>query len=270
MEYKTILSGLFERLSGFRQKRPYAGQKYELMGITAELIDVICQLRDDVLRRFSQEAVIDLDLDVDYGQLAEQALQAELPDGLEGWDSKMSEDLTHTEIVSRLEGDLSESFPQMITQMDNLRLQQLAMVTNETLGELNSVLLKIADAKVRPHRDEEYYIHGNALLSRIKISHKGKAHSFVFFGYSYFTCFYRIAIKFNAVLFAFYLTNLLEHPLDILSIAANAPRHEVNVQSRTGLEPIVGIKQRAAFQDKPILVFANGKPVQQAFLEITR
>lgn len=156
MEYKTILSGLFERLSGFRQKRPYAGQKYELMGITAELIDVICQLRDDVLRRFSQEAVIDLDLDVDYGQLAEQALQAELPDGLEGWDSKMSEDLTHTEIVSRLEGDLSESFPQMITQMDNLRLQQLAMVTNETLGELNSVLLKIADAKVRPHRDEEY------------------------------------------------------------------------------------------------------------------
>ena len=156
MEYKTILSGLFERLSGFRQKRPYAGQKYELMSITAELIDAIRQLRDDALRRFSQEAVIDLDLDVDYGQLAEQALQAELPDGLEGWNSKMSEDLTHTEIVSRLEGDLSESFPQMITQMDNLRLQQLAMVTNETLGELNSVLLKIADAKVRPHRDEEY------------------------------------------------------------------------------------------------------------------
>ena len=87
MEYKTILTGLFERLSGFSKERPQAGQKYRLMGITAELLEVIRQLRTEVLVRVSQEAPIDVDIDIDYGETAGQALQAKLPEDMAGWQS---------------------------------------------------------------------------------------------------------------------------------------------------------------------------------------
>ena len=70
--------------------------------------------------------------------------------------------------------------------------------------------------------------------------------------------------------FTSYLTNLLEHTLDVLGIVADAPRHEVDIQGWTRLKAIVGIEQRAAFQNEPILVFTDGKSIQQTFLEVTR
>ena len=53
MDLNSILTGLFEKLSGFSKERPHAGQKYRLMGITAEYVNVIRQLRTEVLTRVS-------------------------------------------------------------------------------------------------------------------------------------------------------------------------------------------------------------------------
>ena len=111
MDLNTTLTGLFERLSGFSKERPQAGQKYRLMGITAELLEVIRQLRTEVLTRVSQEAPIDVDIDIDYSEMAERALQVELPVNLEGWqsDKTLSEMLAETVVVGRLEAPEAET-----------------------------------------------------------------------------------------------------------------------------------------------------------------
>ena len=90
----------------------------------------------------------------------------------------------------------------------------------------------------------------------------------VFLGDGNLTRFYRVAVKRNAILGAGYLAYLAEYTLDVLGIVADAPCHEVDVQGGSRLKPVVGIEQRTAFQDKPVLVFADRQPVQQAFLEI--
>ena len=158
MDIKSILSGLFERLSGFSKERPHAGQKYELLGITADMMDVIRQLRDDVLRRVSQEAVIDVDIDTDYSEMAELTLKAELSTALPCWQSgsTVSESLAKTEIMERLEADTAEGLASITSSVDSVTLPQLVAVANETLGELSSVLLEIDAQLKRPHSKDEY------------------------------------------------------------------------------------------------------------------
>ena len=158
MDLKTTLTGLFERLSGFSKERPQAGQKYRLMGITAELLEVIRQLRTEVLVRVSQEAPIDVDIDIDYGETAGQALQAKLPEDMAGWqsDKTLSEMLAETVVVGRLEAPEAETVTSLFASTDGLSLPQLVQVVNETLGELNSVLLRIDAQLKRRHSKEEY------------------------------------------------------------------------------------------------------------------
>ena len=158
MDFNTILSGLFEKLSGFSKERPHAGQKYRLMGIMAEYVEVIRQLRTEVLTRVSQEAPIDVDIDIDYGEMAELALQAELPEDMAGWqsDKTLSEALAETEIVRRLEAPEAEAVTSIFASTDGLSLPQLVQVVNETLSELNSVLLQIDAQLKRRHSKEEY------------------------------------------------------------------------------------------------------------------
>jgi len=158
MDFNTRLTGLFEKLSGFSKERPHAGQKYRLLGITADFVEVIHQLRTDVLRRVSQEAVIDVDTDIDYSEMAERALQAELPVDVKGWQSEktLSETLAETEVVGRLGTDDAEALTGLFAGVDCLSLPQLVQVVNETLGELNSVLLQIDAQLKRRHSKEEY------------------------------------------------------------------------------------------------------------------
>ena len=115
-----MLTGLIERVSGSREDRPTAGTKYRLMGLVADIAAVAQTLQTEVLARVSQEAVIDADIDVDYGLLSEQILLMEMPEY----------------------GD------------DEVR-HQTALV-NDALGGLSSVLGLIADQLERRHKDEEY------------------------------------------------------------------------------------------------------------------
>lgn len=158
MDFNSILTGLFEKLSGFSKERPHAGQKYRLMGITAEFVNVIRQLRTEVLTRVSQEAPIDVDIDIDFSEMAERALQAELPGDLEGWqsDKTLTEVLVETEVMGRLDANDAEAITSAFAAMDSLSMPELVQVVNETLGELNSVLLQI-DAQLKRHHSKEEY-----------------------------------------------------------------------------------------------------------------
>lgn len=158
MDLNSILTGLFEKLSGFSKERPHAGQKYRLMGITAEFVNVIRQLRTEVLTRVSQEAPIDVDIDIDYSEMAERALQAELSGDLEGWqsDKTLTEVLVETEVMGRLDANDAEAITSAFAAMDSLSMPELVQVVNETLGELNSVLLQI-DAQLKRHHSKEEY-----------------------------------------------------------------------------------------------------------------
>lgn len=115
-----MLTGLIERVSGSREDRPTAGTKYRLMGLVADIAAVAQTLQTEVLARVSQEAVIDADIDVDYGLLSEQILLMELPEA-----------------------------------GDDAVCEQTALV-NDALGGLSSVLGLIADQLERRHKDEEY------------------------------------------------------------------------------------------------------------------
>ena len=77
-DYKNILTGVAERLSSLREERPSAGTKYRLMGVAADITEVTEALSKQVLERVKQEAVLDVDVDVDFDVMAEEILSWEL------------------------------------------------------------------------------------------------------------------------------------------------------------------------------------------------
>jgi len=119
MDYKNILTGVADRLSSLREERPSAGTKYRLMGVVADISEVTECLSKEVLERVKQEAVLDVDVDVDFDVLAEEVLSWEL--------TAAKEDL-----------------------LENTQL------VNDTLGGLNDVLTQISSQLERRHKDDEY------------------------------------------------------------------------------------------------------------------
>ena len=119
MELKDILTGVADRLSGLREERPSAGTKYRLMGVAADVAEVTEQLSKEVLERVKQEAVLEVDVDVDFDALAEEVLSWEL-----------------------------------VTTSEDL--QENTQVVNDSLGGLNDVLTQISSQLERRHKDDEY------------------------------------------------------------------------------------------------------------------
>ena len=158
MEYKTILTGLFERLSGFREKRPHAGRKYELLGIISDMGNVIWQLKNDVLQRVMQEAPVDVDVDIDYTEMANRALQLELPERPSDWEDyeATSDSSDGLWLEDRMDDEAVEISIRVISDVNRLSMTQLARVANETLSKLNSVMVQIVEGLARRHSNEEY------------------------------------------------------------------------------------------------------------------
>ena len=119
MELKDILTGVADRLSGLRDEQPSAGTRYRLMGAAADIAEVTEQLSKELLERVKQEAVLDVDGDVDFDALAEEVLSWEL-----------------------------------VTTGDGL--EELTQQVNDALGGLNDVLTQISSQLERRHKDEEY------------------------------------------------------------------------------------------------------------------
>lgn len=119
MDYKDILTGVADRLSSLRGERLSAGTKYRLMGMAADIAEVAETLSAEVLERVRHEAVLDVDADTDFDQLAEEVLSWELT----------------------VAGD---------------DLQELTLQVNSALGSLSEVLAEISSQLDRRHKDEEY------------------------------------------------------------------------------------------------------------------
>ena len=119
MEVKNMLTGVAARLSSLREERPSAGTKYRLMGMVADITEVTEQLSKEVLERVKQEAVLDVDVDVDFDVMAEEVLSWELTTTKE-------------------------------------ELQENTQLVNDALGGLNDVLTQINSQLGRHHRDDEY------------------------------------------------------------------------------------------------------------------
>ena len=72
-----MLTGVAARLSSLREERPSAGTKYRLMGMVADITEVTEMLSKEVLERVKQEAVLDVDMDVDFDVMAEEVSSEE-------------------------------------------------------------------------------------------------------------------------------------------------------------------------------------------------
>lgn len=121
-EYKAILSGLLGKIESCRKEQLSAGTKFRLMGLGADIMEVVDMMQHEVLDVVSHEAVLEADADIDYTELSEQLLTLELP-----------ECGNEDEVVREQKG-----------------------LVNEALGMLSDVLVQIADQLERRHKDEEY------------------------------------------------------------------------------------------------------------------
>ena len=118
-DIKDILTGLFEEIERVKKKRPSPGTRYRLMALVADITEVTEHLSREVLERVKQEAVLDVDVDVDFDVMAEEVLS---------WELVMTGD------------DL----------LENIQLG------NDALGGLSDVLTQISSQLERSHKDEEY------------------------------------------------------------------------------------------------------------------
>ena len=117
-DYRIILTGVADRLSSLREERPSAGTRYRLMGVVADITEVTETLSKQVLERVKQEAVLDADVEVNFGVMAEEVLS---------WELVMTGD------------DLQEQTQQV----------------NEALSGLSGVLTQISSQLERHHGNEE-------------------------------------------------------------------------------------------------------------------
>ena len=122
IEYKNILTGVFDMVSGLKEERLSAGTRYRLMGLVADITEAVQTLQQEVLERVSREAVLDADVDIDYTEMSELTKSVELPERADA---------------------------------DDAVGEQIRLV-NEGLAELSNVLAQIAQQLVRRHKDDEY------------------------------------------------------------------------------------------------------------------
>ena len=120
-DYKTMMTDLFDKIERYKAEPPTAGTQYRLMGLVADMMEVT-QTLQEVLQRVSQDAVLDVDIDMDYAALSEQVLTMEVEEKAGA-------------------GEV---------------MHEQTRMANEALGSLSSVLGKIDGQLTRHHKDEEY------------------------------------------------------------------------------------------------------------------
>ena len=121
-DWKNMIAELRDDAGRLGEKTLVAGTRFRLMALVADMTEVTAMLQTEVLTRVSQEAVLDADADVDYGELAEEVLAMEMDEGAE---------------------------------QDESVGEQVVLV-NEAIAALSSMLAQIAEQLERRHRDEEY------------------------------------------------------------------------------------------------------------------
>ena len=122
MDHRKTLDKLFERVEEMRREELSAGTKYRLQGLVADITEVAQVLKRSVLDVARHEAMLDLDEDVDYMEMAERVMGVELVECF---------------------------FP-------SEELTKQTQLVNEALGVLSDLLREINEQLRRPHRSEEF------------------------------------------------------------------------------------------------------------------
>ena len=117
-----MLCALYQKIELFKGETPSAGTKFRLMGLVADIAEVMEKLQREVLEVVRNEIVLDADTDIDYMKMSEQAMAMELVE--QEW------------------------------QADGLR-EQTQMV-NDALVGLANTLADIAGQLERHHSEAEY------------------------------------------------------------------------------------------------------------------
>ena len=120
--YKDIILNQFKKIELIKVETPSAVTKYRLMGLAADVTELAQTLRNEVLSKVTKDALLDVDVDMDFTEVSEQVLAQEL----------------HLDSVA-----------------DEVILEHVNLV-NAALSELNNVLVMIAEQLERPHKDDEY------------------------------------------------------------------------------------------------------------------
>lgn len=121
-DYKDTILNQFKKIELIKVETPSAGTKFRLMGLAADVTELAQTLRNEVLSKVMKDALLDVDVDMDFTELSEQVLAQEL----------------HLDSVA-----------------DEVILEHVNLV-NEALSELNNVLVVIAEQLERHHKDDEY------------------------------------------------------------------------------------------------------------------
>lgn len=117
-----MIKTLFEKIEQFRIETRSAGTKYRLLSLKADIDEVTQAYSENVLTKVSNEAVLDVDVDIDFNEMGMMVINEEL-------DPRIT---------------------------DKPEICQLIDDVNESLGELHDVLARIAKQLERRHKDDEY------------------------------------------------------------------------------------------------------------------
>lgn len=120
-EIKDVIINLLSEVDRIKGMCVTAGTKYRLMAVAADITEVAEKLKNQVLARVCQEAVLDVDVDIDYMELSEQVMAM---------------------------GDETPSDSPFMGSERNL--------VYEALDTLSDMLLQIDSQLSRRHKDEEY------------------------------------------------------------------------------------------------------------------
>ena len=121
-DFKEVISCLLEMVGMVGKERLSAGTKHRLTGLAVDIVEVAEALNREVLERVKHEAVLDVDVDVDFVEWSELVLGAELA----------------------------------VRQDADEAVKEQTVLLNDALEALSSVLAEIDVQLSRHHKDEEY------------------------------------------------------------------------------------------------------------------
>lgn len=157
MYYNKILTGLFDRLAGYREERPAASRKYQLLGVIFETLGA-CRVMKDLLLRASQDIVLDQESEFNYAELAETTGLLRLPEPTANAVNAAGEgQLSQVMADIRLsDSELSDASTRLMTAADGMCMLQLTQLENALLDELATTLAHIPAQLERRHKDDEF------------------------------------------------------------------------------------------------------------------
>lgn len=157
MDYKQLLAGLLDKIAGFREERASAGWKYRALGLIAEMTETIQLLETDVLARVRREAVLDIDNDFCFDEIAEQAMRLEIAAPKDGVCQEQTAKAPYPQTdFAEGQADTLSQCAKVLATAKVLQSHELTRVANDALSLLVNILKEIEEAMDHPKKSDAY------------------------------------------------------------------------------------------------------------------